>query len=186
MNATRIALGVLVGILCSAWGVTADPPGGLAKQATGRTVGTLDDDGRVSVVVARDRARLMHDVYSATLDSMHHHFFRREGAVLPARALDDVFAEVDRKTRIKTRWIAVNTPAMSLNHKPETAFEKKAAVELAAGKTEVESTEKGYYLRASAIPLKAGCVGCHTKFGATSEKTPRFAGLVISIPVKDE
>jgi hypothetical protein len=128
----------------------------------------------------------MHDIYSATLDTMHHRYFRREGAVLPARALDDVFAEVDRKTKIKTRWIAVNTPAMSINHEPVTAFEKKAAEVLAEGKAEYATTEKGYYLRATPISLGAGCVSCHTRFGATDDKKPRFAGLVISIPVKDE
>jgi hypothetical protein len=29
-------------------------------------------------------------------------------------------------------------------------------------------------------------VGCHTKFFTEPPKTPRFAGLVISIPVTDE
>jgi hypothetical protein len=128
----------------------------------------------------------MHGIYSATLDSMHHYYFRREGAVLPARALEDVFADVERESKIKTRWIAVNTPAMSVNHEPETAFEKKAASEIAAGKAAYESIEEGLFLRASAIPLGRGCVGCHTKFSATADKTPRFAGLVISIPVKHE
>jgi hypothetical protein len=156
-----------------------------AKEVKGKPV-EKPEDTRVSLAVARDRAKLMHDVYSATLDAMHHRYFRREGAVLPARAMEDVFKEIDRKTKIKTRWIAVNTPAMSVNHEPETAFEKKVATELAAGKDAFEITGKGYYLRASPIPLGAGCVGCHTKFGATDDKKPRFAGLVISIPVKDE
>jgi hypothetical protein len=192
VNVTRIVLGVLVGasaIFCSVWSLSAEPPrtpGEVpAKEVKGKST-EKPDDKSVSVAVARDRAKLMHDIYSATLDTMHHRYFRREGAVLPARALDDVFAEVDRKTKIKTRWIAVNTPAMSINHEPETAFEKKAATELSAGKADVESTEKGYYLRATPIPLGAGCVSCHTRFGATDDKKPRFAGLVISIPVKDE
>jgi hypothetical protein len=34
---------------------------------------------------------------------MHHHYFRRDGAVLPARALEDVFADVERESKIKTR-----------------------------------------------------------------------------------
>ena len=196
MNVARTALGVLAGasvLLGSVWTLSADPPLPVpaqgpakeAKEAKGKPI-EKPDDTRVSVAVARDRAQLMHDIYSATLDAVHHRYFRREGAVLPARALEDVFKEIDRKRKIKTRWIAVNTPAMSVNHVPETAFEKKAAAELAAGKDEFEVTEKGYYLRASPIPLGAGCVGCHTKFGATDDKKPRFAGLVISIPVKDE
>src|SRR5262245_57340961 len=190
MNATRIVLGFLAGasaLLGCVWVLRADPPSAElpTKDAKGKPA-EKPNDKSVSVAVARDRAKLMHDIYSATLDTMHHRYFRRDGAVLPARALDDVFAEIDRKTKIKTRWIAVNTPAMSINHEPETAFEKKAATELAAGKAEFESTEKGYYLRATPIPLGAGGVSCHTKFGPTDDKKPRFAGLVISIPVKDE
>ena len=200
MNVARIALGLLAGasaLLGSVWTLSADPPPPVpaerpanvakeAKEAKGKPAEKADDEPRVSVAVARDRAKLMHDIYSATLDAMHHRYFRREGAVLPARAMEDVFKEIDRKTKIKARWIAVNTPAMSLNHEPEGAFEKTAATELAAGKAEFERTEKGYYLRASPIPLGAGCVGCHTRFGATDEKKPRFAGLVIAIPVRDE
>src|SRR4051812_13927584 len=51
-----------------------------------------NDGKRVTVAEARARAKLMHDIYAATLDVMHHHFFRRERSVLPARALEDVFA----------------------------------------------------------------------------------------------
>lgn len=127
----------------------------------------------------------MHGIYSATLDSMLHRYFRREGAVLPPRAMADVFADIDLQTKMKSRWIAVNTPAMSINHEPETAFKKKAAAAIAEGKTQYESVEKGYSLRAGAIPLGTGCVGYHTKFALTTDKTPRFAGLVISIPVNE-
>jgi hypothetical protein len=169
------AAAALLGI---AWNLSADPPREPARTEKG--------EPRVTAAEAKERAKLMHDIYSATLDSMHHHFFRRDRATLPARALDDVFAEVDRKTKIKSRWIAVNTPAMSLNHEAETDFEKKAAAALSGGKAEFEATEGGYYSRATPIPLGVGCVGCHTKFGPTDDKKPRFAGLVISIPVSDK
>ena len=190
MTVTRIPLGLLctaTGVLGLAIALSADGPRAAAVETPvkGKTSETPDDP-RVPLVVAKDRAGLMHDIYSATLDMLHHRYFRREGAVLPARGMEDVFAEMDRKSKIKTRWIAVNTPAMSLNHEPDSAFEKKAAAEIAAGKSEYEGVEKGYYFRATAIPLGAGCVGCHTKFAATPDKTPRFAGLVIAIPVKDE
>jgi hypothetical protein len=184
MSGARISLLMLagaIGLLGFGWTLSAEPPKG-----KGRPGATVDDENRVSLAVAKDRAKLMHDIYSSTLDSMHHHFFRRDRAVLPARALDDVFKDVDRKTGIKSRWISVNTPAMSINHEPETDFEKKAAELLAEGKAEHTATEKGYYLRATPIPLGSGCVSCHTKFGATDDKKPRFAGLVISIPIKDE
>ncbi len=42
-----------------------------------------------------------------------------------------MFARIEKRSNVKSRWIAVNTPAMSINHEPETAFEKKAAEELA-------------------------------------------------------
>ena len=74
---------------------------------------------------------------------------------------------------------------MSVNHEPQTSFEKKAAEELTAGKKDYERIEDGYYRRAGVIPLGVGCVGCHTKLFAANAKTPRFAGLVISIPVKE-
>lgn len=184
MFPTRTNLGVLAaaGVLGFTLTLSADPPREPAKGSPAKPA----DDNRVSVAEARGRAKLMHDIYSATLDSMHHHFFRRDRAVLPARAMEDVFSAIDKKSGITARWIAVNTPAMSINHEPETAFEKKAAEVLAAGKGEYEQAGKGTYLRAGSIPLGAGCVGCHTKFGTVNDNKPRFAGLVISIPVKDE
>lgn len=192
VTTTKMRLGLLggaAGVLCLSLGLNADPPRVSAEESSKRAKGEpaeKPDDKRVSVAVAKDRAKLMHGIYSATLDAMHHRYFRREGAVLPARAMEDVFADIDRQTGMKSRWIAVNTPAMSINHEPETAFEKTAAAELAAGKTEYARVEGGYYRRAGVIPLGTGCVGCHTKASPTVDKTPRFAGLVISIPVTGE
>lgn len=141
---------------------------------------------RVTVAAARDRATLAHEVYAATLDAMHHHFFRRDQAVLPARAMEDVFADVGRRTGVSARWIAVNTPPMSVDHEAKTAFEKAAAAELAAGKGSYEKVEDGVYRRAGAIPLGGGCVGCHVKFfPMTPNKIPRVAGLVVAVPVKE-
>lgn len=162
----------------------AEPP----TQGTNDTkVGKKSsDEDPVTIEVARDRAKLMHQVYSATLDVMHHHYFRAERSVLPARAMEDVFAQVAKESKVKARWIAVNTPAMSIQHEPESEFEKKAAEELAGGKPDFERIEKGMYQRASVIPLGASCVGCHTKLFTTPFKTPRFAGLVIGIPVRED
>ena len=141
---------------------------------------------RVPLPVARDRAALLHDVFADTLDVVHHHYFRREASVLPARALDDVFARVGKKSGVKVRWIAVNAPAMNTDHEPTTAFEKKAAGELATGKAEYARVEGGYYLRAGPIPLGAGCVRCHTKFSSVAVRQPLLAGLVVAVPVHDE
>lgn len=141
---------------------------------------------RVSVAVARDRATLMHEIYESTLHAMHRHYFRKERSTLPARAMEDVFSEMKTQSKVEARWIAVNTRAMSVNHEPETDFEIHAAKEISNGKDQVELIEKGYYHRATAIPLGAGCVSCHTGVLAPPPKTPRFSGLVITIPLNDE
>jgi len=145
-----------------------------------------DGQPPVSVAVARDRAQLMHRIYAATLDVMHERYFHGDRAIVPARALEDVFAEVARDSQIKARWISVNTKAMSINHEPKSDFEKRAATEIAAGKESVEVTEAGHYWRAAAIPLADGCVSCHTGFFNGPPKSPRFAALVIGIPVVKE
>ena len=69
-----------------------------------------------AVAAARERAKLLHDVYSTTLDVMHRHYFRPERAVLPARAMEDVFEDMAMLSKDKVRWIAVNTPPMSIQH----------------------------------------------------------------------
>ena len=143
-------------------------------------------DGSASIAGARQQAKLLHKVYASTLDMMHHHFFRRDRAVLPARALEDVFADMEKQSNVKTKWISVNTKAMSINHEPRSEFEKKAAAAIADGKEDFELVEDGYYHRAGAIPLGSGCVSCHTGFFSKAPNTPRFAALVISVPVSKD
>lgn len=137
----------------------------------------------VSVAAARENAKLMHNIYAATLEVMHHHFFRSNRAILPARALEDVFAEIESQSKVKAKWIAVNAKAMNIDHEPKSAFEKKAAAAIAEGKGEFELVEDGYYRRAAAIPLGAGCVRCHTGSFLGAPTSPRFAALVISVPI---
>ena len=142
-----------------------------------------DDTKRISVEVARERAKLTHNIYAATLDVIHHRYFREDRSSIPARAMEDVFSEIARQENIKANWIAVNTRAMSIDHEPQDDFEKQAAKAIAAGQREYELVEHGLYRRAQGISLmNRGCLGCHLGFGATG-KIERFAGLVISIPV---
>lgn len=143
-----------------------------------------EGDGRVSLEIARDRAKMLHEVYIATLDVIHHRYFHRERTVVPARAMEDVFLDVKKSMKLESRWIAVNLKAMSFDHEPQSEFEKKAAREIAAGKTEVEGVDGGYYRRVGAIPLTGGCLGCHEGFFKPPTKGPKFAALVISVPVK--
>jgi hypothetical protein len=155
-----------------------------AEPAGDAPATVIEPANRVSVDVARDRAKLMHEIYVVTMDVMHERYFHGERAFVPARAMEDVFAEINRQSKVEARWISVNVRAMSVNHEPKTAFEKRAAEEIAAGKGEYETIEGGYYRRASAIPLADGCVNCHGGFFRETSKTPKFAGLVISVPVK--
>ena len=138
-----------------------------------------------TVQAAKERSQLMHQIYAATLDAMHHHYFRANKSVLPARAMEDIFADVARETQSTARWISVNTKPMSIDHEPKTDFERTAASEIAAGKPMFDRIEDGFYRRAGAIPLSAGCVGCHMGMFNDPGSTPRYAALIISIPVQD-
>lgn len=175
------AVGVLFGQEVQG-GKEVTPP----KDAPETAAVPSDAPSEAAVASARERAKLLHDVYTTTLEVMHRHYFRRDGPVLPARAMDDVFEEMASLSGGYAKWIAVNTKAMSIDHEPATTFEKQAAAELAAGKAEYEVVAKRVYRRATPIPLHSNCVGCHTKMFSDPPKTPRFAGLVISIPLKAE
>jgi hypothetical protein len=144
------------------------------------------EDAPVTLEVARDRARLMHTIYSTTLEVLHDRYFHGQRAMVPARAMEDVFDGLDRKLNVSARWISVNTKPMSITHEPKREFDKKAAAELAEGKAEYESIEDGRYYRATPIVLGAGCVSCHDGFFRAPPKSPRFAGLIVTMPLKQE
>lgn len=154
-----------------------------SKSATGERRSGADQTSSVPLSVARDRAVLMHQIYSTTLDVMHDRYFHADRSVVPARAMEDVFENLERETGSTANWISVNLKAMSINHDPETEFEKQAARELGLGKPEYESVDNGIYRRATPIPLHGGCVSCHAGFNPKPSKTPKLAGLVISMPV---
>ena len=67
---------LFVAVCCAVWAYGEEPP--VADDA---------DAEVVSLEVARDRAKLLHRVYAATLDAMHHHYFQANRSVLPARAM---------------------------------------------------------------------------------------------------
>ncbi|MCA9146884.1 MAG: DUF3365 domain-containing protein [Planctomycetales bacterium] len=139
----------------------------------------------LSLEDARDRAQVMHDVYAATLDVLHHRYFHRDRAIIPARAMQDIFDELERQSKTEARWISASMKPMSVDHEPASDFEKRAAKEIAAGTEQLEVVEDGYYRRAGAILLSDGCVGCHGGFFKPQSKKPKFAGLVISVPIRD-
>lgn len=167
-------------IACMAAVLKAESP---EDKTSSKTAIKVDEQNRVTVEVARDRAKLMHDIYEATLDVMHHRYFHREKATVPARAMEDIFSAIKRQSNVEARWIAVNLKAMSVDHEPETDFERRAVTEIAAGKPSVDVIEDGYYRRAGTIPLGAGCVSCHAGFFNDATKSPKYAALVISVPI---
>lgn len=136
-----------------------------------------------SLEAAREQARTMHRIYASTLDVLHDHYFHANKAVLPARAMEDIFADVETASGAKVRWISVNAKAMSVDHEPQDAFEKAAARQIADGAREVEQRDGDIYRFAGSIPLHASCVQCHMGTFMNAPKKPRFAGLVISLPV---
>jgi hypothetical protein len=171
-----------LGIICTiaslvnVTGVHGDGPSGTDAATT--------DGNTLSVEVARDRAFVMHNIYAATLDVLHHRYFHRDRAIIPARVMHDIFDEVERTSKTEARWISASMKAMSLDHEPKSDFEKKAAKAIAAGTKHLEVIEDGYYRRATAIPLGSGCVSCHGGFSRKQSETPKFAGLVISLPIR--
>jgi Protein of unknown function (DUF3365) len=170
-------------VLCFAVGLSAVSPVVATGEPNENKKAAVGQPEGVTVAEARERTKLMHNIYAATLDAMHHHFFRRDRSVLPARAMEDVFAEMDKQSNIKAGWISVNTKAMSVHHEPKNEFEKNAAKAIAAGKGEFELVENRFYHRAAAIPLGNECISCHTGFFSKTPQTQRFAGLVISVPI---
>lgn len=182
----KIGLVAAVGGLCvSCCGISlcADPSPDNAAEAAGELTKA---DAPVSLATARDRAKLMHTIYASTLETMHHHYFHTNKSIVPARAMEDIFADLARQSKTTARWIAVSTKAMSLDHEPASEFEKHAAAEIKAGKSSVERIEQGTYRRAGAIPLDSGCVSCHTGGFAPPSSIPKFAALVISMPVSEK
>lgn len=143
----------------------------------------VDGTMAVSPAIARDRAQTMYRIYASTLDVLHDHYFHINKAVLPARAMEDIFSDIAGQSKMKTRWIAVNAKAMSVDHEPSDDFEKEAAQRIAAGEQEFEQTESDVYRFAGSIPLHENCVQCHMGTFSPPSKKPRFAGLVISIPI---
>jgi hypothetical protein len=169
----------------------AETPEAEAKKTKARKrVGEnepADSRHRVTLTVARDRAVQLHATIESTLHAMHRHYFPKERATVPARALEEVFADIARESRVDLRWISVNIRPMSIDHEPETDFEKRAARQLASGKeTSIESVEAGTYRRAGSIALGGGCLSCHTTSFTPPSAAPKFAGLVISIPTTME
>ncbi|MDP1798983.1 MAG: DUF3365 domain-containing protein [Planctomycetaceae bacterium] len=170
------------------YGQEAEPQTSVATKLSepAKETGSSDSVVRHSLEEARNRAELMHDIYLATLDSMHRRYFHGERAIVPARVMEDIFSRIEKQHQLQARWISASLSPMSINHEPKTPFEKQAAQKIAKGDEVVETIEDGYYRRAGSVALSGGCVSCHAGLFATTSTTPKFAGLILSIPVTAE
>jgi hypothetical protein len=136
-------------------------------------------------VEARGRAKLLHETIHATLQIVHHRYFREdEGIPVPAFTLKSVFAELATEQKVKLRWLVVNAQAMSVDHEPQDEFERQAAKALADGQPDFELVDQGVYRHVAAITLKSECLKCHLPNRKSTE--PRLAGLVISMPIEED
>ena len=163
--------------------LSATPDNETPGQSQKRADAAPNDSPAVTIDEARERAKLMHDIYAATLETMHRHYFENERAMVPARAMQDIFRKIERKSHVAGRWISVNTKPMNIDHKPQTDFEKLAAATLGDRKDSLETVEEGVYRRAGTIRLSGECLGCHQP--NTADRTrDRFAALIISIPIR--
>ncbi|MDA0834142.1 MAG: DUF3365 domain-containing protein [Planctomycetota bacterium] len=182
----RIASGIIafLYVACHYFGATAQEETPNQKPKKKRPAALkIEANDRVSVDVARDRARTMHKVFATTLETMHRHYFHGDKAAVPARAMEDSFYSIRYELKIDARWIAVNARAMSIDHEAETDFEKDAVRVLSSGKSAYERVEDGYYRRAETIPLHGGCIRCHSNAFGEPPKVAKFAGLVLSVPI---
>jgi hypothetical protein len=181
---TRITIGSISAIVGMTlvpvdWFATAEEPAKAAKKQPAYQ--------RPTVPQARSRAKLLHDVYTDTLDVIHRDYFRKGGdrKVVPSRALETIFQWQKYRTKIEARWLAVNANVMHTDHEPQDDFEKAAVRALASGQQEYELATEGRYRRAVAVPLNDSCLKCHL-VQRSGKPRPRVAALVISMPVKLE
>ena len=138
----------------------------------------------MNVAEARRQASLLSETYMATLHVIHQQYFDTNlRDIVPPRALEDVFQQIDQRTKGRTRWISVNTPAMNVDHEPKPGFEEDAANALNGGSKQFERVENGFYHRAAPVQLFASCNRCHLS-ALSSRRTGRVAGLVITLPIQ--
>lgn len=136
-----------------------------------------------SIEEARARARLLHESLHATLHFVHRAYFREdEGLAIPATTLESVFAELESEHNVRLRWLAVNTRAMDVDHKPADDFEEAAVKAIAEGAEYHEAREGDHYRFAGSITLTADCLSCH--HSARSSNDPRAAALAITMPMQ--
>lgn len=139
----------------------------------------------LTVDEARRQAEVLHTAMHATLQAVHHRYYRAdEGLPIPAAMMKDVFEEVEMEQHVKLRWLAVEGQAMNSDHKPQDAFEEEAVKTLKAGKKDFERLEHGVFRRAASITLTNQCLKCHVPDRKSTMN--RTAGLIVAIAVQEK
>ena len=137
---------------------------------------------RATVDEARRQAELLHRAIHATLQVVHHEYYREdEGLAIPAATLKEVFAELEQKEQLQLRWLAVEGQAMNTDHRANGPFESEALQALKSGRDALERVDGKFYRRAAPITLTSHCLKCHVP----DRKSTRdhTAGLIIAIPL---
>ncbi len=135
-----------------------------------------------TIVEARSRAMLLHEVIRGTLQVVHRDFFDEDNSLaIPSASFEDVFHGVEYRFDVKLRWLVVNADVVNVDHQAVDDFEKNAAILLAADKPYVEATVGNLYRFAGPIRLESQCLKCHVKMRTSN--LPRKAGLLISMPL---
>ncbi|WP_417387245.1 c-type heme family protein [Gimesia sp.] len=179
-----LSVAVLLSVVCLAEEQNKDADQ-LCEQKVKGEPGGKQDLKKANVDAAREQARLLHEALHSTLLIVHQKYYREDEKLpIPSSVLDEVFEHLQETRDIKFRWISVNAEAMNIDHEPQTEFEKQAAKAIADGKTEYEQVEKGVYRHAGMICLPSQCLKCHMPNRRST--ATRFAGLVISLPVKEK
>mgnify|MGYP002628164805 CR=1 FL=1 len=153
---------------------------------------TNGDEGRKpevllpeTILEARGRGRLLHEILHGTLQLVHRDFFDpNDHDFIPSATMDEVFQDLAISQKVEVRWLGVEGKTMNVDHKPKDGFERRAVDALRAGKEEFEMVEGGRFRRAGPIALHNACLKCHVPNRKSLED--RVAGLVISMPLKKE
>lgn len=175
MRTTSFVLVVLLAAAALSVARSDEQPATTPAALPSATVPTRDQ--------AQRQAELLHTAMHATLQVVHHRYYREdEGLQLPAATLREVFAELEQEEGVKLRWLAVEGEVMNTDHTAQDDFEKEAVKALKAGQPAYEQFENGTYRRAGPITLSNHCLKCHVPDRKNTKN--RTAGLIISMPVK--
>ncbi len=173
-------IGGMVLVLAVTWFAASVIFAGFNEQ-----VAAKPDEEQVTVPEARRQAALLHTTLHATLQAMHHRYYREDaGLPIPAATVKEIFAELEQESSVKLRWLVVEGQAMNTDHQAKTPFERDAVDKLKSGSPFVEETRDGTYRRAAPITLTSHCLKCHVPDRKSTKN--RTAGLIISMPVIEE